>query len=253
MNSTNPVERFSNRVENYVRYRPGYPDEALQLFRDEIGLTKESVIADVGSGTGLSAKMFLENGNTVYGVEPNASMREAAEEFLKDYPNFNSIDGTAENTSLDNSSVDFVIAAQAFHWFDPEATREEFKRILKPNGYIALIWNERQLDSTAYLQEYEQILLKFANDYTKVRHENVNEEVLAGFFQQDFRRATFENVQIFDYEGAKGRLLSSSYMPSEDDPKSVPMLKELQALFEKHAEGDRIEVFYDTNIFYTQV
>ncbi|MGQ0542541.1 MAG: class I SAM-dependent methyltransferase [Blastocatellia bacterium] len=248
----NTIERFSNRVENYVKYRPGYPPEVLGFFRDNLGLTESSKIADVGSGTGLSSKLFLENGNTVYGVEPNAKMRDAAAQYLRDFSNFQNIDGLAEATTLPECTVDFVTAAQAFHWFDPEKTRGEFRRILKPGGYIALIWNERQLNTTPFLTEYEKFLLRFANDYTKVRHENVNEEILKTFFQSDFCRATFQNQQIFDFEGLKGRLLSSSYMTSEAVEVLPAMIGELEILFAKHAENDRITVFYDTNIFYTQ-
>lgn len=249
----NTVERFSNRVENYVKYRPSYPPEVMQLFRDEMGLRPDSVIADVGSGTGISAKLFLENGNEVFGIEPNDGMRAAAEEFLANFPNFHSRNGIAENTGLPNDSVDLVIAAQAFHWFNPERTRAEFTRILKENGFVALIWNERQLDTTPFLIEYEQFLLKFANDYTKVRHENIDEEKLFDFYGRDFRRTTFENRQIFDFDGLKGRVLSSSYMPAETDESYQPMITELQALFAKHTESGKIEISYDTNIFYAQL
>ena len=248
----NTVARFSNRVANYVKYRPGYPAEMLELFQREMGLTADSVIADVGSGTGLSAKPFLENGNTLYGVEPNAAMREAAEEFLRDFSNFISHDGTAEATQLPNDSMDFVIAAQAFHWFDPPKTRSEFTRILKPGGYIALIWNERQLDTTEFLREYERLLLKYATDYEKVRHENIDREKLGTFFQSEYSRATFANEQVFDLAGLRGRLLSSSYMPAEDHPTFPALEKELTGLFTKHSENDRIKVFYDTNIYYKQ-
>ena len=141
----NTVERFSNRVANYVKYRPGYPKEILDVFRDEMNLRTDSIIADVGSGTGISSKVFLENGNKVHGVEPNAAMREAAEEFLNNFPQFESVDGTSEATNLPDDSVDFIIAAQAFHWFEPNKTRPEFKRILREGGYVALIWNERQI------------------------------------------------------------------------------------------------------------
>lgn len=250
MNDT--VTRFSNRVANYVKYRPGYPTEVLELFKNEMGLTKDSVLADMGSGTGLSTRPFLENGNTVYGVEPNAAMREAAEEYLKDFPNFISHDGTAEGTKLENDSVDFVVAAQAFHWFDPETTRTEFKRILKPGGYIALIWNERQLDTTEFLRGYEKLLLKYASDYGNVRHENIDQEKLGGFFETTFNHATFPNFQEFDFAGVRGRVLSSSYMPAEDHPTFPAFEKELKELFAKHSENDKIKVFYDTNIYYKQ-
>jgi len=246
------VERFSNRVGNYVKYRPSYPKEVLNLFREETALTADSVIADVGSGTGISSKIFLENGNSVYGVEPNAKMREAAKEFLQDYERFHSIDGTAEATTLPDASADLVIAAQAFHWFDPAATRAEFRRILKPGGWIALIWNERQLNTTPFLTDYEQLLLKYASDYTKVRHDNINGKLLEEFFQAEFRHATYANAQVLDFEGLKGRVSSSSYMPAETDERYENMVEELKSLFAKHAQSDRITVFYDTNIFYTQ-
>jgi ubiquinone/menaquinone biosynthesis C-methylase UbiE len=249
---TNTVERFSNRVKNYARYRPDYPREVLDLFQSEMGLTGSSALADVGSGTGLSARLFLENGNTVFGVEPNAAMRNAAEVSLKDFSNFKSVDGTAENTNLPDNSVDFVIAAQAFHWFEPEKTRAEFKRILKDKGFAALIWNERQLDSTPFLREYEQYLLKFANDYLIVRHENIHGAVLRDFFQQDFSTATFLNVQTHDFEGLKGRVFSSSYMPSEADPVYDEMVAELAALFAKYSENGKIQILYDTNVHYSQ-
>ena len=246
------VTRFSNRVANYVKYRPGYPAEMLDLFRADMGLTADSIIADIGSGTGLSTKPFLENGNTVYGVEPNASMREAAEEYLREFPHFISHVGTAEDTNLDDDSVDFITAAQAFHWFNPEKTRAEFKRILKPGGFIALIWNERQLDSNEFLREYEQLLLKYATDYEKVRHENIDQQKLGAFFQTEYERATFPNEQVLDFDGLRGRLASSSYMPSEDAPTFPALEKELRELFAKYSEKDRIKLLYDTNIYFKQ-
>ncbi|HVE57072.1 MAG TPA: class I SAM-dependent methyltransferase [Pyrinomonadaceae bacterium] len=170
----NTVERFSNRVENYIKYRPSYPKEILEVFRGGMNLTLNSVIADIGSGTGISARLFLENGNAVFGVEPNAAMREAAEEFLKAFPKFESVDGTAENTNLPDNSVDFVIAAQAFHWFDKDRTPAEFRRILRSDGFAALIWNERQLDSNAFLRDYEELLKNYGTDYEKVRHDNLD-------------------------------------------------------------------------------
>lgn len=249
---TSTVERFSNRVENYVKYRPNYPKEMLKLFRDEMNLTENSVIADIGSGTGISSKVFLENGNTVFGVEPNKPMREAAEEFLKGFPKFQSLDGTAENTNLPDNSVDLVIAAQAFHWFQPEKTLVEFKRILRVNGYVALIWNERELDTNDFLREYEKLLQKYGTDYEKVRHDNIDEKKLKDFFQTDFSVKTFQNSQTLDFEGLKGRLASSSYMPAETDSRFEPMVVELRRLFENYAESGKIQVLYKTNIFYTR-
>ncbi len=247
------VERFSNRVANYVKYRPSYPAEFLQLFRDEINLQTDSIIADVGSGTGISAKIFLENGNKVFGVEPNAAMREAAEEFLNDFPHFESVDGTSEATNLPDKSVDFIIAAQAFHWFEPSKTQIEFKRILRDNGFIVLIWNERQLDTNNFLIEYENLLKKFGTDYGKVRHDHLDKKIFEDFFQTEFSQKTFLNSQTVDFEGLKGRILSSSYMPSETDAAYAPMIIELQDIFAKYAESGKINILYNTNIFYTRI
>jgi len=247
----NTVERFSDRVETYVKYRPDYPAEMLELFRREMGLTADSVVADVGSGTGISARLFLENGNRVFGVEPNAAMRAAAENYLAGSPNFKSVAGTSEATTLEDSSCDFVIAAQAFHWFEPEATRREWLRILKPGGWAALIWNERQLATTPFLAEYEELLLRYANDYTKVRHENIDEEKLKAFFRKDFGRAVFANSQTLDAEGLTGRVLSSSYMPTANDPRFSAMKSDLVSLVAKHGENGNIELLYDTTIYYS--
>lgn len=249
----NTVERFSDRVENYIKYRPGYPPEILGLFRREMNLQKSSIIADIGAGTGISSKLFLENGNSVIGVEPNQLMREAAENLLREFPNFETANGTAENTSLDSKSIDFVIAAQAFHWFDKAKAGAEFRRILRDKGFIALMWNERQLDTNDFLHDYENLLIEFGTDYEKVRHENINEADLQDFFMTDIRRATFQNVQKLDFEGLKGRMLSSSYIPTAEDPRFEEMLEKLQSLFAEHAENGRIEILYNTNIFYAQI
>ena len=163
--NTNPTQRFSDRVENYVRYRPSYPKEVLSILQEETEFTSASVIADVDSGTGISTKLFLENGNTVYGVEPNQKMRQAAEAFLQAYPHFRSIAGTAEATTLPDQLVDYVVAAQAFHWFNIPATRQEFARVLKPDGWVVLLWNSRRLNSTPFLQAYEALLQQYGTDY----------------------------------------------------------------------------------------
>lgn len=250
---TDTVARFTNRVENYVKYRPSYPPEILDLFRREMNLQTDSIVADIGAGTGISAKLFLENGNFVIAVEPNAAMREAAAKFLREFPKLKLVDGTSGNTNLENESVDFVVAAQAFHWFIAEKTRAEFQRILKNEGFVALIWNERQLDANDFLRDYERFLHEFATDYAEVRHENVSEEIIKEFFQSNYKKATFENSQTFDFEGLKGRLLSSSYAPTEAHPKFAPMIERLRNLFAQYAENNKIRILYDTNIYYGQI
>jgi SAM-dependent methyltransferase len=246
----NTVERFSNRVENYVRYRPGYPQEVLELLREKANLRRSSVLADIGSGTGISARLFLENGNQVYGVEPNAKMRAAAEEFLKDFPNFKSVDGTSENTTLENETVDLVVAAQAFHWFDRAKTREEFRRILRAGGHAVLIWNERRLDANEFLREYESFLIEFGTDYEQSRHDHLAENIFDEFFQAGFQKRVFQNIQTLDFEGLKGRALSASYIPTEENPRFGEMIKTLESLFTKHQKNDTIQISYDTNVYY---
>lgn len=246
------TERFSNRVENYVKYRPGYPPEVLQLFRDEMNLQSTSMIADIGSGTGISAKVFLENGCEVFGIEPNEAMREASKVFLQTFPKFYPINGTAENTTLDNEQVDIIIAAQAFHWFDKAKTRNEFRRILRENGFIALIWNERQLDSNEFLRGMERLLIEFGKDYNQIRHDNISEEMIADFFQTTFQKRSFQNVQTLDFDGFRGRILSSSYMPTEEDLRFGEMEKELSRLFTHFQKNDTIDILYDTNIYFGQ-
>lgn len=247
------IERFSNRVENYVKYRPSYPANVLRLFKSEMNLQTDSVVADIGSGTGISARIFLENGNIVFGVEPNRAMRRAAENFLSGFPDFKSIDGTAENTTLADKTIDFAIAAQAFHWFEPSKTRAELRRILKDAGFIVLLWNERQLDSTDFLRAYERFLIRFGTDYQAVRHDNVQDETLRDFFQSDYRHASFLNVQSLDFAGLRGRALSSSYMPAETDSTFPAMDEELKRLFAEYEKDSRIEILYTTNIYYARI
>lgn len=243
--------RFSNRVANYVKYRPDYPREVIGHLAANCGLTRDSIIADVGCGPGQSSRMFLENGNRVIGVEPNEAMRDAAKEIFGGLLNFTVVDGTSENTSLPDKSVDFVVAAQAFHWFEPKVTRSEFNRILKPGGQIVLIWNERQLDTTPFLIDYERLLVKYATDYAKVRHENVDALKLGEFFQTEYGSAVFENVQIHDFEGLKGRMFSASYMPDESDQQAGPLTDELRELFAIHSENGKIQIIYDTRVYYS--
>lgn len=250
---TNSVSRFDDRVANYVKYRPDYPTEIIGYLADNCDLTSDSIIADVGSGPGISCKIFLENGNRVYGVEPNEAMRNAAKEYLGAYPNFTSINGSSDATTLDDNLIDLVVAAQAFHWFDADKARTEFRRILKPNGQVVLIWNERRLDADEFHREYEGLLLKYANDYSSVRHENIAATDLRAFFQKDFAAKSFANQQVFNFDGIKGRMLSSSYMPNVDSPNYRELIDELAALFAKHERNGRITVLYETNVFHSLI
>lgn len=253
MPAKDATQRFSSRVDNYVRYRPTYPNEILDLLKTECGLTANSVVGDIASGTGIFTRLLLENGNRVFGVEPNAEMRRAGEEFLSDYAGFTSVAGTAEATTLRDASVDFVTAAQAAHWFDRAKARREFRRILKPGGWTVLIWNERQTSSTAFLRDYEELLLKFGTDYKEVRHERTTDEIADFFAPSPFHWRTFEMNQECDYSALEGRLLSSSYTPAPDHANYQPMLRELRRIFEQHQQGGHIVLKYETRVFFGQL
>ncbi len=253
-----PTERFSDRVENYVRFRPGYPAGVLELLRREMNFTPASVVADVGSGTGLLARLFLDNGNAVYGVEPNREMREAGERLLRDFPGFRSVAGSAEATTLGDASVDFVTAGQAFHWFDVERARREFKRILRPGGWAALVWNDRRRDSTPYLAAYEALLRRYGTDYNTVADGGVLSEeegdaLLRGFFGGDYRRETFDNFQTFDFEGVRGRLLSASYVPLAGQPGHDELFAGMREIYDEHQRDGLVRLEYDTQVYYGHI
>jgi ubiquinone/menaquinone biosynthesis C-methylase UbiE len=247
---TDPTQRFSSRVDNYVRYRPTYPREVVDFLKTECNLTSKAVVADVASGTGIWTRRLLENGNPVFGVEPNEEMRKAGEQFLADFPAFISVAGTAEATTLPDHSVDMVTAAQAAHWFDRVRARREFIRLLKPGGWTVLLWNERLTDSTPFLRAYEKLLLDHGTDYKEVRHERTTAEIHDFFAPSSYQEKTFKSGQQFDYQGLEGRLLSSSYTPQTGHPKHAPMLRELQKLFAEHQAKGKVDLAYDTRVFY---
>src|SRR5579863_5155835 len=247
------TQRFSSRVDNYVRFRPGYPTEVLALLRRECGLTPDSVIADIASGTGIFTRMLAENGNRVFGVEPNDEMRHAGEQFLRGYSRFTSVAGTAEATALPDRSVDIVTAAQAAHWFDRGKARREFLRILKPGGWTVLVWNERRTDSTPFLRDYEQLLLTYGTDYQEVRHERTTAEIADFFAPSSFRSSTLEMRQKVDFGGLEGRLLSSSYTPTPDHANYEPMLRELRRTFDGHQVNGCVSLDYNTLVYYGQI
>ncbi len=248
---TDPTKRFSSRVENYARYRPDYPHEVIAALQEECGLTSTSLIADIGSGTGFLTRLFLQNGNPVFAVEPNPDMRAACEDLLGEFPGLHSVAGRAEATTLEDHSVDFVVTGQAFHWFDLPAARSEFARILKPDGWAMIIWNEREIETTPLMKAYEQLLLRYASDYTLVDHKRVYRTSLADFYgEHGYKSKTFKHRQDFDYEGVRGRLLSSSYTPEAGHPNHGPMLAELRKIFQAHEINGRVKFEYTTRMYY---
>lgn len=250
------TQRFSNRVEHYMRARPGYPAALMDFMSSDLGLRREHVIADVGSGTGILTEMLLANGNAVFAVEPNEPMRVAAEQALGRYPNFRSIAGSAEQTGLNDASVDFITAAQAFHWFDPDRARTEFRRVFRPGGWVVLIWNDR-LDTPGFGAEYGRILQKFNTDMDRVHHRNITEKHVDAldrlFGRGGYRTTTFSNFQQLDWDGVQARLLSSSYMPAADDPRATTVLAELKAAFDTHQRDGQVRLDYDTRVYYGQL
>ncbi len=249
------TRRFSGRVEDYVRYRPHYPDTVVDFFRESLGLRPEHVVADIGSGTGFLSELFLSNGNRVYGVEPNAEMRAAGEHYLAGFPHFTSVAGTAETTTLPETSADFVVAGQAFHWFEPAATKREFQRILRPVGWVALVWNDRKIDTTPFLRAYEVLLEQFCQDQSAVarRAKVANDSAsLSRFFSPHpfSRHVTSAHFQEFNFAGLRGRLLSSSYAPLPGSLNYEPMMAGLRGLFEQHQELGLVRFEYSTEICY---
>jgi SAM-dependent methyltransferase len=245
------LHRFSNRVENYINYRPDYPAEVISFLTAEGIVNSSSIIADIGSGTGISAELFLKNGNAVFGIEPNKEMREAGERLLQNYSLFKSISGTAEITTLPDQSVDLIVAGQAFHWFDQVKSKVEFERILKQNGWVVLMWNDRRTKSTQFLENYEDFIKMFATDYSEVNHKNLDAKIFNSFFGEgNYIEKSFPNFQYFDLEGLKGRVLSSSYMPSESHKDYDYMMYVLRKIFNRFQENGKVTIEYDTRIYY---
>lgn len=252
MPAPDATTRFSSRVRDYVRYRPGYPPAVLEILRAETGLSPAHVIADVGAGTGISTRLFLDHGNVVHAVEPNAEMRAAAEVGSGGEPRFRSVDGTAEATGMPDASVDFAVAGQAFHWFDAAAARREFRRILRPGGWAVLMWNTRRRESSPFLIDYEALLRRYGTDYATVNHENVTAETLRAFFGGAYAHRRAYNEQVVDFDGIRGRLLSSSYAPAAGHPDHAPMLAELERIFAERATDGHVVIEYDVDVYFAQ-
>lgn len=245
-----PTERFTSRADAYARYRPGYPPEAVTLLQQRCGLSAQAVVADIGSGTGILTALLLKSGAQVFGVEPNGAMRAAAEAALRAAPRFQSVNGTAEATTLAAESVDLLVAGQAFHWFDVPLARLEALRVIRAGGWGALLWNERPNDATAFLADYEAMLKRHAPQYATITASRANEAAMREFFGGAMERAAFPNQQQLDFEGLRGRLQSSSYAPEPDDPGYAPIMAALRQVFDAHAREGRVVLPYQTLVYF---
>lgn len=254
MLSSNPTERFSNRVADYVRFRPDYPSALRDWLQSKFGVSSDWQVADIGAGTGISSKMFLDAGCRVTAVEPNAAMRAAAVASLEHYTGFNAVAGRADATELPDKSVDLLVAAQAFHWFDPRAAHQEFHRILRPHGLAAIWWNSRRLGGTAFLGGYEALLRRYGTDYANVAERYSDDERMRAWFGDGLRGiAHFDHHQTLDFDGLRGRLLSSSYTPQAGEPARESMLDALRELFHATAKDGVVRMDYDTRVFVGEV
>ncbi len=249
-----PTDRFTSRVADYVRYRPRYPATLLETLRAETGLTQADVIADIGSGTGFSAEMFLANGNAVFGVEPNAAMRAAGEAVLAGYPHFTSITGTSEATTLADASVDYVTAGQALHWFDLPLARAEFARILRPTGWLAFFWNSHREELSPFMAAYEALMLHSSPDYAQVRHDRMTDADLQLLFADgQFSYRTFDHSQTLDCEALIGRTFSSSYAPKAGEARADSLRAALIDLFARFEEEGVIQYDYLTELYFGRI
>jgi SAM-dependent methyltransferase len=250
----NSKERFSSRVDTYQKYRPSYPSEAVDYLYEVVGLNSNSEVLDVGAGTGIFSRLLLERGTSVTAVEPNEAMREAAMSASKGDPNFHAVPGSAEETGLPDQAYDFIVCAQAFHWFDQAAAKKEFGRVLRPGGKAILIWNTRLTSGTPFLEGYEELLHSLGTDYGKVNHRNVSQEMLLSFFKPaSLKEARFSIRQVFDFEGLSGRLFSSSYSPQAGHPNYEPMIKALRELFDRNEHDGTVNFDYETEIYWGEV
>ena len=249
-----PKEKFTGRVTDYALYRPHYPDAILEPLRADCGLNPQSVVADIASGTGLLAQVFLRNGNSDIGIEPNAEMRRAGEEYLRDWRNFHSVDGSAEATTLSDGSVDFIAVGQAFHWINPQPARIEFARILRPLGWVVLVWNRRISSGDSFNTSYHELISRHCGGEQAVAGRRTSDQQIRDFFAPSaVILNNFPNSQRLNWEGLKGRLLSSSYAPTAGQPGHEPMIDDLARVFREHQNDGHVVLEYTTEVFCGQL
>jgi SAM-dependent methyltransferase len=251
INNVSSTSRFSNRADNYAKFRPGYPDELFSYVEKVMALQPEASIVDIGSGTGLFAEPLLKNGYSVVCIEPNEDMRRAGEERLKKYPSFQSIRSTAEDTGLAENSVDLITVAQTVHWLDPVAARLECQRILKTDGYVILAWN-REIQQTEFGQKYHNLRAKYR--LGEPGPVQIDPILIDEFFAPGVAASKgFANKQLLDFEALKGQLLSKSYIPLPGHEQYDAMISELIKLFVIYNENGLVTIHYETLLYWGQL
>src|SRR6185437_2542248 len=235
----------------YAKHRPSYPAAAIDLLEARCGLRAGATAVDLGSGTGILSALLLERGARVFGIEPNTEMRSHAELTLAGH--FHSSSGTAENTRMPDGFFDLLVSGQAFHWFDPLATRAEAMRILKPGAWAALLWNERPEGLVPFLEDYEALLRRYAPEYDAVTRLRAQDDGIRRFFGCAPQLATFENGQVLDFAGLEGRVMSSSYAPMPDQAEHAPLMAGLREVFDRHQREGRVVFPYRTLVYFGQL
>jgi len=252
MTHLDPKRVFSSRVQDYIKYRIGYPVEVLHTLIKECGLIPEWHVADIGFGTGLLARLFLDFGCVVVGVEPNNEMRLAGEQILAGYSEFTSLPGSAETTGLDSASIDLVSAGMAFHWFDIPRAKAEFRRILVPDGWAVLVWHRMLTDPDPFMQAYTSLVLEYSPGWTEtLRRDQPGSSLdLPGFFGGDYHRVTFPIQQSMNWDSLRGRTLSVAHIPPEEDPARLSLLTHLRNVFERYQNNGQVAIHYETELYY---
>ncbi|MDR1536809.1 MAG: class I SAM-dependent methyltransferase [Clostridiales bacterium] len=243
MDATDSKERFSDRAKVYARHRPDYPDEAVRLILES---SEDGPAADIGSGTGKLTKMLLPSGRQIYAVEPNPMMRCEAEAELSKFPNFHSVCASAEETTLPDNFAALIVAAQAFHWFDKEKCKKEFRRISTSAGVAALIWNQADACASDFMRSYLDAADIYSGDYPKHHHDLTNLKQFELFFDGNFTSRLLAWSAPINFEGLWGRALSSSYAPVEGHPHYEPLKASLEEIFSKHQKSGFVTYEYKT-------
>ncbi|MEP0797438.1 class I SAM-dependent methyltransferase [Trichocoleus sp. DQ-A3] len=244
LHAMNPLSRFSNRAEDYAKYRPNYPDAAIDIILKGLGNPSQLVAADIGAGTGISSRLLAQRGVNAIAIEPNAAMREAASPHsLVEFR-----DGTAEVTNLPNASVDLVTCFQSFHWFNPEPTLLEFRRILRPRGRLAVVWNDRD-QNDQFTANYSRLVEIASNNHPAEKRMVSATPLLTSPHFPDVHSHSFEYWQQLDLEGLIGRVNSVSYIPKEGSAYEQ-LVADLQELYASACnERGYVYLTYTTNVY----